>query len=541
MSPRVFRILGALGVAIVILVLLVDYLGTGPRRPKLPREPDTAGGQLSTTATVAGAQSPTVTSGSIEKSTTVAHANGGAPDKSSDAIKTYALSGVVQNLDGGPVSDAVITVLPALGRPNESPTIIRAGRDGKFRGNVPFELTRTIITEAPGYQRNSLDNQQLPLDELSIYLKPAAQLVVSVSIGSPDSPVPVLFNGQAGIYLLRRTDMGTTVGLAEPNSTPGEYAAILANKMDITNGQCTLAGVEPGIYKVAVVVKDQYAESEPFRVDAGNPVSTRVIVGLSASFRGTIKSKSGGVAVAGAMVMAQQFGRPPISGAPARFQATSSDTGTFELVGIAPGAYTLTIGASGYTTKTVEDLRISPGDNSANEPFVLTAGQPSVLVQVRGGGETPVAGAPLVMFSAAGSNPRNYFSRTAASGEGRFENVMPGRYTVAATLPSDRSRQKTVEVVVREGEASMAQIRFDDTIRITGTAIATGKPYEGLLIFTGKGRVGAAAYATTDAGGFFSTALEPGYYVVTRGNNQTGTAQITVLPVESVPLRVEFK
>jgi hypothetical protein len=187
------------------------------------------------------------------------------------------------------------------------------------------------------------------------------------------------------------------------------------------------------------------------------------------------------------------------------------------LGGLPPGTYLLTLGANGYSTKTVEEMRISPdGQGPPDTAHALVEGTAGVEVTLVGPDGRPLANTPGVLGATGAADGRAYFGRSDSAGLLRFMPVVAGRYVLAVTIPGGAVRQKTTEIVVAEGQLTHTRLEFLPTFQVSGLATSGAAPYEGLLSFSKRGTAVAEQYSRTDGSGAFTIELEPGEYMVSR-------------------------
>lgn len=440
------------------------------------------------------------------------------------------LAGIVTDLELQPLPDATIRGIYEVGG-SKMTVEGKTNAAGKFRiPNVPVAELKMLLVEAPGYGRTQIPNLPLPIEDLEIALNllSGAELHVAVQ---DDQGAQRPFSGDASLTIYRQTPaQGTTetAGVAQINVRPGEYVAQSQKQERIVDGHLQLDGLDRGIYKVGVQAGEEYAESQPFRVEEGLGAQVEVTLGVRRSLAGYVKAQTTQQPIERAQVQAQLG----TGGAIEAVRQTQTDRqGRFQIDGLSPGNYTLSIAAAGYTTKTVENAQVSASNEPAPEnTYLLVQGQPALVVTVIDGEGRPVSRAPLVIFATGTAQPRTYFSRTDAAGVARIDNVFPGTYTVAVTAPDDRTRQKTVTIQVPEGgENRSTVVSFGNLVKVSGSVRYKADPTQTLLSFTQRGEIGTKQFAKSDAMGNFTVELEPGEYMVQR-EGQPGSTVMTVPP-----------
>lgn len=456
-----------------------------------------------------------------------------------------SISGIATDFDGKPLAGATISMFFGQTGSQQSRET-RSDLRGAFSASgLPASRIDLLSASAPGYETTQLRDINLPLGvplELALARLPGGELTVLIARDSASKPE--VYSGLLDLYIMRQTTDAPstpTMGLAQPGAVRGSFQTVLTQNIPLRDGKYDLGKLQPGVYKAAVHVKGEYAESEPFTVGPGVHAHPVVTIGLRSSLPGAARSKTDQKPVPNALAWAVGE-RPVVSGLYVSQTAISDQQGRFEIMDLAPGSYTVSVAAAGYTTRTVERVAVTTASGaSAPRLFVLSSGQSGLQVSVSDGHGRPVSKAPLVLFSTAGGDAgKTSFGRTDETGGYVFAEVPPGKYALTVTAPDDRTRQKTVDVVVAEQGAKPVQIAFLPLVQVSGTASVGGQPFEGLLLFSLRGAVGAKHPVRTDAIGSFAVELEPGEYVAARAG-ESGTAIVRVPPVASASIEVSFR
>lgn len=444
------------------------------------------------------------------------------------AAPVYSLSGVVTDLQGKAVPNATI-VLHLKEGGAESRLTLYSGPDGRFAaGQLAAPLIDVLEVQAQGCRPTQISRIPLPVENLEVSLDRLLSAKLRVFFSSLRSPIPVPFSGHAEIHVFRKASEGSFVPLASQNAT-------------IPDGEHMIGGLEPAVYKAAVITGDEYAESDLFQVGANRLAEARVVIGRRQTLEGNVKGRASAKPVAGALVTLQAplraaFGRLPA----ADMHTTTAADGHFRIPEVVPGSHVLTISADGYSTVVVDALQV-PCERQPPpaETYILTETYPSLNVKVTDRAGKPVFRAPLVLMPVSVAGKKSAFGETDSTGCYRFEKLVAGHYTVAATMPGKRARQKGLEVDVGERGSHEVELRFDPAVKITGQAWLKGKPYEGALSFVQRGVVSSKQFAKSDAEGMFAIELEPGEYIGTN-EEQTLSGVIEVSPSEraNVELRL---
>src|SRR5829696_3402352 len=100
--------------------------------------------------------------------------------------------------------------------------------------------------------------------------------------------------------------------------------------------------------------------------------------GANSSISGSVADSAGGAIPGAAVVVKNESG--------VSFEAVSNGDGLFNLPGIAPGVYTVSVSLSGFKTAVVTNVRVLPGVPAAIKA-VLEVGQLSETVNVAASSE----------------------------------------------------------------------------------------------------------------------------------------------------------
>ena len=100
--------------------------------------------------------------------------------------------------------------------------------------------------------------------------------------------------------------------------------------------------------------------------------------GANSSITGTVLDSAGGAIPGAAVVVKNESG--------VSFEAVSNGDGLFDIPGVAPGVYTVTVSLSGFKTAVVKDVRVLPG-TPASIKATLEVGQLSETVNVAASSE----------------------------------------------------------------------------------------------------------------------------------------------------------
>ncbi|MGC8741570.1 MAG: carboxypeptidase regulatory-like domain-containing protein [Candidatus Sumerlaeaceae bacterium] len=422
-----------------------------------------------------------------------------------------------------------------------------ADQDGQFaiecREGETFDSLRA---EREGYAPAELSREDLLSTRfVELVLEPLASCELQVLTTRPDGALD-RYAGPATIYVLRREAVSD---LAPPRSheipsLAGKFVTIGAEEATIQQGRYVLRGYPAGIYKIALVASDEYAESDPFSLNRTGQAVATIVLGSRHRFSGRVLSKSDLQPIAGAHVSLSLQKLPEAHLAKnLTYQTITDSEGRFVFEKVVPSVYVLTIAADGYTTQVVDEVTISAGVEQAEEPvYYLTAGAPALRLRVIGPDGLP-APAKIVLFAIAPSQTAlgTRFAETDGSGQVIIENLLPGRFNLIVSLAANPNRQKQQEIVIPERGVQNVSVSFQPTVEVRGVArLAGGEPWGGLLYFVPRGAIGPKTFTKCALDGSFQVELEPREYLVGRAD-QLPSAQLRVYHSGNTDIAITLK
>jgi hypothetical protein len=452
------------------------------------------------------------------------------------------ISGTVADMQDNPIPDASVTLLyTEQGRRTRN--TVQSDSRGRFSAVVPAPQVDLITIEARGYARKEESGIPVPAENVFVALRRLASVSLRIVRSEADGSSPAPFTGEADIYLMQRRDPTTspTSAVSEANVAIGQFATVGTEHVTVKEGQHALTGVEPGVYRVGVETALDYAESAPFKVEAHGSAEVVVIIGVRGVFQGLVRSQTTSEPVAAARITLACSSRSAIARRAVEYGTSSTADGRFAFDQVMPGTYVLGIQAEGYAAKTVEELQVSatrrPGTDNV---YYLSKEMPSLTVTVLDAAGRPLPKVPLGLVTSRSHEPRSFFGETNEGGQYAFPRIPPNRYSLAATAPDNRARQKVSEVVLQEGEQKAVQVQFLHTVKVSGRATQNGAPYEGLLSFQRRGSIESAQFVKTDKAGALATELEVAEYIVQR-SGRPGTAVTTIRDEQETTVEVGFE
>lgn len=450
--------------------------------------------------------------------------------------------GVVLDGDNA-VEKAQVRIISGTVNPAERSAT--TNQEGRFViNNIPDDTLSRVIVEAQGYSVTILENVPLPLPtEMLIGITPLAGIDAVVLDFSSTSTEPILYDGemQASLMRLKAADEISTLvmGISEPVLPVDSYIPVRDQTVLVNNGELRFDNVEPGRYRVAVRVGQKVAESEPVSVVEGGRSSATLTLGMQHTVRGNVVAEDTARPVAEARVGLAPYHLDALSFDFPDYVSFTDGNGEFVIPEVQPGRYWMVIGAAGYTTKSLEGFTVLPGAPPEDTSVTLTKQEPLITVFVTDQDGRPMTGAPLVLMTAGAESPRTYFGKTDDAGLYRFERLTPGRYTLSITAPTERTRQKTLNVTLGEGEVRELRTSFGRPTAVSGRATAGGRAYKGVLSFLAQGAAVADNLVTTQDDGTFTVELEAGEYMVGTPE-QPARISVSIDAVETQTIVVEL-
>lgn len=467
------------------------------------------------------------------------------PTPTPTPTKPNDFRGVVQADNGSAVARALVRVISGgSGRAAERSAVTDA--DGRFRiENIPDNKLDKVVVEANGYSVTMLQDIPLPLpDQLMIGMSPLTGIDALVLDFATTSSEPILYNGkmQASLLRLSKADTETTdaLGISEPVLPVDTYLPVRDQSVIVEEGVLQFDNVEPGQYRIAIKAGPKVAESETLNVVQDSRTSASLILGMKHTVKGHVVGGDTAKAIAQARVsLAPAQKAAAVPDFPDYLSFTDVD-GEFVIPEVQPGRYWLTVGATGYTTRSIENFTVQPAAAPEETSVTLEKQQPLITVSLLNGEGRPISQAPLVLMTNSGPTPKTYFGKTDEAGLYRFEHLLPGRFTLSVTAPGDRTRQKTVSIELGDGEVKEIPLAFGNAVVVTGKITADDKPYKGPVSFIMRGAAMADNLTNADEKGEFKVDLEPGDYLV--GTPENPAAQsITIDKKETQVVHIKLK
>ncbi len=333
------------------------------------------------------------------------------------------------------------------------------------RGNFRFQgLTRgdyQLDAKAPGHAPKRLARVHVPSSGVAVELEGSAFLAgfVEQPDGTPAAGASVRAFG-ADEAVVGETGAGGGFSLDVP---PGTYQ-LSARKGDKT-------GAAPGRLVVAAGMT-----LEGLRIRLGSPTS---LVGV-------VRRKDSGQPVADAAIILGPHGdRGDIA------QASSGADGHFEVNGLAPGAYDVTVRARGFKALSRRGLTVLEGQRF--ELLAELEAHGRIEGTVVDGGKKPLAGVQVTPQRKWGALEGALATVTDATGAFVLEDIPPGDVYVAAWRTGSEVNTRE-HVKVEPGQTARVRLQLSDEGVFEGTVrkAGGGLPARPVTVFVQ--RVGAPAY-----------------------------------------------
>lgn len=378
-----------------------------------------------------------------------------------------AIEGWVHDDRDEPVAGAQVRAIP-IGRPGRGrPTLAttRTRSDGTFQlrgvGDGTFQIAASMV----GYGSAVAKDVTAGQTGVALVLPQRGRLLgLVVQDGRPFGGT---FSAEARIDAQAGGQMGARVG---GRAWSGGQSARTFRAED---GHFALSGLAAGTYRVHVSTSDgMVGASDAIAVVEGRDTArARVEISAGAVLRGRVIDHTGG-SMTGAWVQIWPRTNAQDNGAATTGRVRADKSGDYEIKGLGPGAYNVTVWANGRNWSV--DVELEQG---ANRVLDLVYEQPGTIeVTVHDDEARPIADAQPELVSKSGvrvhvnyqaskrdgliQDPQDWARMQRTDGHGRVvrHHVPPGRYKVTARHKDFVGTSEEVWVDVRAGGRSQARV-----------------------------------------------------------------------------------
>ncbi|HVX86712.1 MAG TPA: CARDB domain-containing protein [Phycisphaerae bacterium] len=289
------------------------------------------------------------------------------------------------------------------------------------------------------------------------------------------------------------------------------------------NGAFFFDGLTPGAYTLAV--DGLIGELDNVAVaDGAHASGATVEVSRGAALTGAVTGNSAAVANATLELLDADDGL--------EYSAYTDANGNYQIAGIAPGTYTLTVYADGFARSQTSNLLISAQDLQQN--VALSAGDTLTgAVSLQDGG--PAGPVSVTATALDGDLAGQVFSTTTLNGAFSLAGLADGNYAI--TLSADGYLPTTLDQFPVSGDTDTGDLSLLLPAVITGTlssSLPDFDPTRVLIIASINGQTVAATNAAAD-GSFSFANLAPGDYTLSTesGRGLDVSAFLTLAPGQS--------
>ncbi|KFE67974.1 hypothetical protein DB31_7211 [Hyalangium minutum] len=396
----------------------------------------------------------------------------------------------VERTSGSPVPLAELTLVPRAssleGRasaPEEERHLASSDARGNFRivGLEPGEYQ--LEARAPGHATKRLSRVHVPSSGVSVELEASAFIEGFVEL---------------------------------PDGKPAAHARVSAFGADEAASTETGSGggfsldVPPGSYQVTARQGDKTGSAHS-RVVVGAGMTlkdVRIRLGSATAIAGVVRQKDSGAPIADAAISVIPSGdRGDLA------RATADAGGQFEVGGLAPGAYDVSVQAPGF--KTLRRTGVTVLEDQRFELIAELIANGRIVGTVVDSAKKPLAGVQIIPQRRWSAMEGVTATVTDATGSFALEDLPPGDVYVAARRP-DSDEHTRVPAKVEAGKTTQVQLQLSDEGVLEGTVrLADGRvPTKPVSVYAH--RVGAPAFEGTEvpatAAGTFSLRLGAGKY-----------------------------
>ena len=248
------------------------------------------------------------------------------------------------------------------------------------------------------------------------------------------------------------------------------------------NGEFEVGGLPAGTFTLQARHPDYCPAEHEVKVNKGETTSGvefQLVQGGRIS--GIVVAKADLQPIRGAKVRAgtgSSFLLPAMGGV----ESETNEIGAFDIIKLEAGTYTLTVSATDFAEKTIEELRIGENQVIANLVIELSQGG-SLVGTVRDGSGKPVAGTIIFAVGPGGQK----VSQTDKDGNYAIKNLKEGNYVAGAveaagTTGMTTGRSDSHFVRIENDKETRLDISLGGGAKLYGRVTRKGEPQEGLIV-----------------------------------------------------------
>jgi thermitase len=345
-----------------------------------------------------------------------------------------------------------------------------------------------------------------------------------VKIAAPGVNIETTFPTYSNIY------GSTNYGQASGTSMATSFVSALAGLLYAANLNLSAAAVAERIEQTAQTPNAGWDQSIGYGLInaaaalAGTPGSATL-----GSFTGQVVDGSSNP-IAGAVVSAGNQSFTTVTD-----PTTGTSTGLFRIANLAPGTYSITVSATGYTSVTIQSAVVAGGDTMLTIPMGIALGEVTGTVSYNGIG---IGGA---VVEAVAGNPGLILGTTLTNAAGVYTLYLPaGTYTFLASAPNYVNTSSASQTV---GTSTVTvNLAMPASGTITGTVTdVKGAAVDGAHINFVSNSFSGGAF-TGISGGYSTFGIPSGSYTATAsasGFTNVSTSGVNV--TTNVSTLVNFK
>ncbi len=383
------------------------------------------------------------------------------------------IEGVVSDIEDNPIEGAQVSWHIWDGTPQIGRTAVETDEEGYYRikGLKQGAVVNQISASHPEYQSDSVRNVSLLDGPQNFVLKPKGEIELTAVTESGSA----VTNYE---YLVYTSAWNQNVNPDAPRGRVRDERGATSLSLNGSGG-------------MRVVVAELDENDQPtgrkgaslFTVpEDGEPVEVEVEIKTGATITGRVimddTEDPVSEAVVGVFVQQRNFGPWQQTAVPEVFKhrtTTTDSSGEFAMPDMVVGTYELTATADGYST--MERAEVVVEEDVEPDPVTIRVGRAgTVFGEVLDRERRPMSGIQIQYWEQ--SRWSDTKTVTNKDGEYRIEDLAPGTYSL--TLNSSQhnlSESRSVELA--SGEEKEENFDFSNTIKLTGTVMIDGEPWNG--------------------------------------------------------------